>query len=114
MRGEVVTDSALSNMYSLVTAAHAQIQNDFDNIDPIVSVNRQMRSNGIPADAMTIDCLKTGKRIILIFHDEQPDVISYQFCLKDKDPYEEWQSIPYEDVTTKQLYDWMKQNFFVV
>jgi len=108
-----LTDSALSNIYSLVTAAHAQIQQDFSNIDPVVSVNRQMRNGGIPADAMTIDCLKSGKRIILIFHDEQPDWVSYQFCLKDKDPYEAFESIPYKEVTTKQLYNWMKETFLI-
>ena len=106
-----MTEKAITGIYELVTQAHANIQENYTDIDPVVSVNTQMRKRGVPADAMTIDCLKTGKRILLIFHDDQPDVVSYQFCLKDKDPYEEFESITLEQVTAQKLYDWMAFNF---
>ncbi len=104
-------NKAITSIYELVTQAHAKVQQDFSDIDPVVSVNTQMRNRGVPADVMTIDCLKTGKRILLIFHDEQADVVSYQFCLKDKDPNDEFVSIALEQVTAQQLYDWMVLNF---
>jgi len=38
-------------------------------------------------------------------------VVSYQFCLKDKDPHDEFESIDLKQVTAQQLYDWMVLNF---
>jgi len=60
-----MTERAITGIYELVTQAHAKVQQDFSDIDPVVSVNTQMRNRGVPADVMTIDCLKTGKRILL-------------------------------------------------
>jgi hypothetical protein len=66
------------NVYKLsdiAAEAQAAIQRDFKNIDPIVGVMRNMRAAGFPADAMTVDCLKSGKRIIFILHDDRPDEV---------------------------------------
>lgn len=109
----MIDNTPLANTYELIAEAHAKIQQDFSHIDPIVSVNTQMRKRGVPADAVTIDCLKSGKRILLIFHDEQPELVSYQFCFKDNDPYDEFEYIPHSDLTTQQLYNWMKERFLV-
>ncbi len=106
-----MTDSVISTIYDLVAAAHAGIQQNFSQIDPVVSVSHQMRSNDVPADVMTIDCLKSGKRIILIFHDLQPELVSYQFCRKDSDPHDEFETIALDQLSEQQLYDWMKITF---
>ena len=106
-----MTEKAIIGIYELITEAHANIQENYSDIDPVVSVNTQMRKQGIAADVMTIDCLKTGKRILLIFHDAQPDCVNYQFCFKDKDPYDEFENIALKAVTVQQLYDWMVLNF---
>jgi len=106
-----VLSKSLAFLSDTATEAHTRIQRDFQHIDPIVGVNQSMRSNGVPADLMTIDCLKSGKRIILILHDQQPDIISYQFSYKDKDPSEEFESMQLSELTSKTLYDWMKDYF---
>ncbi len=95
----------------MVTTSHTRIQQDFNDINPMVGVNQKMREMGVPVDAVTIDCLKNGKRIILILHDQQPDTISYQFSFKDKDPDEKFTHIPFSELTAKTLYDWMKNYF---
>ncbi len=102
---------SLASLSDTATVAHTRIQQDFQHIDPVVGVNQSMRSNGIPADLMTIDCLKSGKRIILILHDEQPNIISYQFSYKDIDPSDVFERIKLSEVTTQTLYDWMKDYF---
>jgi len=104
-------DTPLSQIYDFVAEAHANIQRDFSYIDPVVGVITKMRTVGIQADAITIDCLKTGKRILLVCHDAQPDIINLQFCLRNEDPSDDFDNIPIKDVTTKQLYDWMVLNF---
>lgn len=104
-------DRPISSLYDLIAEAHANIQRDFSYIDPVVGVITKMRTIGIQADAVTIDCLKTGRRILLVCHDEQPEVIRFQFCLRNEDPADEFESIPLKSVTTQQLYDWMKDSF---
>jgi hypothetical protein len=106
-----LTDKLLFTLSDIATDAHTRIQQDFKDIDPIVGVNRSMRKSGIPADAMTIDCLKTKKRIILILHDQQPDIIRYQFSFKNKDPDDKFEEIPFVELTVDKLYGWISGYF---
>ena len=104
---------ALATLSEVATAAHTQIQHTCEHINPVVGINRGMRAQGIPADAMTIDCLVTGKRIILILHDQQADIVRYQFAFKDRDPSDTFEVIKLSDLTSSKLYDWMKAYFTV-
>jgi len=106
-------EEPLAILSDLITEAHTNIQKDFENINPIVGVNRKLRSQGIPVDAMTIDCLKTGKRIILLLNDNTPDILQYQFSYKSKDPDEVFEQLNFEKLTTQQLYEWMRDYFSV-
>ena len=106
-----MTHKHLEALCELTTASHARIQQDFKTINPVVSVSQKMRASGIPADAMTIDCLKSGKRIIIVLHDQQPEILSYQFAFKDKEPAEEFEQIPFAELSEATLYAWMKAYF---
>lgn len=101
----------LEILCDIATESHTRIQKDFKDINPIVGVNQGMREVGVPADIMTIDCSKSVKRIILILHDHEPDVISYQFSSKDKDPDEHFERIQFNELTANKLYDWIKGYF---
>ena len=98
---------ALKILADIATEAHTRIQRDFPYINPVVGINQGMRASGIPADAMTIDCLKTNKRIIIILHDDQPELVRYQFAFRNKDPAEKFEEIPFNTVTTQLMYDWI-------
>ena len=98
----------LEALCDIATEAHTRFQQEIKHIDPIVGVRQTMRSMGIAADAMTIDCLKNGKRIILILKDEEPDTISYQYSWRDKDPDSEFTEIPFKELTADLLLSWMK------
>jgi hypothetical protein len=104
-------DKNLKSLCDNVTEAHTRIKNDFKEIDPIVGVSKKMRESGIDADVMTIDCLRSGKRIILILHDHQPNIISYQFTFKAQDPAAQFEEVPCADVSENKLYEWMKSYF---
>lgn len=101
----------LETLCDIAAASHVRIQENFQGINPVVGINQKMRGVGLPVDAMTIDCLKSGKRIILILHDHQPDIIRYQFSFKDLDPADEFEQIPFDELTVDKLYDWMKTYF---
>lgn len=104
----------LERLSDLASEAHARIQQDFKDINPVVGISQGMRSAGIPADAMTIDCLKTGKRIIIILHDQHPEIIQYQFSFKAKDPEDEFETLQFVDLTAQIMYQWMKDYFSIV
>lgn len=104
-------DKRLQLLCDVATEAHTRIQHDFKQIDPVVGVSQNMRANGIPADAMTIDCLRSGKRIIIILHDEQPDNISYQFSFKNKDPATEFEQMSFAELTADTVYGWIASYF---
>ncbi len=106
-----MSNKQLKIVCDIATDAHNRIQQDFESINPVVGVTHNMRSNGVPADAMTIDCLKSGKRIILVLHDQQPDIIHYQFSFKDKDPDSQFEAIQFNELTADTLYEWMKNYF---
>lgn len=95
----------------MATAAHTQIQQTCKTINPVIGINRGMRAQGIPADAMTIDCLTTGKRIILILHDQHADIVRYQFAFKDQDPSDTFEVIQLSELTSSVLYAWIKTYF---
>lgn len=110
-RGSAAGEPPLQTLYERITEAHARIQRDFGDIDPVVGVNRQMRAGGIPADAITIDSLKNDKRILLILHDRQPELVSYQFCQRNQDPDDAFANIALAGLTTDRLYAWIKEAF---
>lgn len=93
------------------TEAHTRIQQDFAEIDPIVGVSHNMRNEGIPADLMTIDCLKTNKRIIIVLHDQMPGLLSYQFSYRNQDPGQEFQQMLLTEMSADMLYGWIQQYF---
>lgn len=99
---------ALSDMAS---DAHARIQDRYEHINPVVGVRRGMRDVGIPADVMTIDCLRTQRRINLILHDEQPGVLLYQFITIEDEAGDDFQSMAFSEVDTQRLVQWMEAYF---
>jgi hypothetical protein len=101
----------LEALCELTTESHTRIQQDFKTIDPVVGVSQKMRNVGIPIDARTIDCLKSGKRIIIILHDRQPEILRYQFTFKDKDPADEFEQMSFSELSEEKLYNWMKDYF---
>lgn len=102
-----MTQAPLEQLSDRISAAHQKIQAQYSDINPVVGVNRQMRSSGIPVDAFTIDCLASGKRLLLILHDHEPDVVRYQFGYRDQDPGPTFEIKPLAEVTEQALIDWI-------
>ena len=95
----------------LASDAHARIQATHQHINPVVEVRRGMRDAGIPADVMTIDCLRTRRRITLILHDEQPGTLLYQFVTIEDEVGNDFQQMALGDMTTTKLFEWIQDYF---
>lgn len=104
-------EDPLKSLSDMASDAHARIQAAHEHINPVVEVRRGMRDAGIPADAMTIDCLRTRRRITLILHDEVPGMLLYQFITIDEEVGDAFQQLPLAEVTVDTLYDWMEEYF---
>jgi hypothetical protein len=106
-----MSESALKALSDMASDAHVRIQAAHEHINPVVEVRRGMRDSGIPADVMTIDCLRTRRRITLILHDEQPGTLLYQFITIEEEVGEEFQSMPLSGMDTQKLFQWIEGYF---
>jgi hypothetical protein len=70
-----------------------------------------MRDSGIPADVMTIDCLRTRRRITLILHDQQPGLLLYQFITIEQEVGDDFQSMVFTEMDTRKLFNWIEAYF---
>jgi len=106
-----MSEDTLKDLSNMVSDAHARIQAEHEHINPVVEVRRGMRDAGIPADVMTIDCLRTRRRITLILHDEQPGVLLYQFITIEDEVGDDFQSMALSEVDTQKLFQWIEEYF---
>lgn len=106
-----MSEESLKLLSDRLSEAHRLIQAEFQDINPVIGVNRQMRTAGIPVDLFTIDCLVTNRRLLIMFHDQQPEVIQYQYGMRDQDPGDEFQVVSIQDATTVQLKEWIVNYF---
>lgn len=104
-------EDPLKTLSDMASDAHARIQQTYEHINPVVEVRRGMRDAGIPADVMTIDCLRSRRRILLILHDEEPGVLLYQFVTLEDEMGTEFQRKALAEVSCDTLVDWIKGYF---
>ncbi|HET8800881.1 MAG TPA: hypothetical protein VFN01_06815 [Marinobacter sp.] len=104
-------EDPLKTLSDMASEAHTRIQAAHQHINPVVEVRRGMRDAGIPADVMTIDCLRTRKRITLILHDGQPGTLLYQFVTVDDEMGNDFQQMALADIDASTLFAWMQAYF---
>lgn len=102
---------ALLSLSDIASQAHEKIQQNFADINPVIGVMQGMRKMGIPADLLTIDCLVSKKRIIVVLHDDFPGIIRCQYTFSDQDPGDDYQQFASADVTSDEIYGWIKEYF---
>ncbi|MCA6062927.1 hypothetical protein [Thalassolituus marinus] len=111
MNRKISANPALLSLSEIASDAHLRIQQDFADINPVIGVMQGMRRMGIPADVMSIDCLQTRKRILIVLHDEHPGLIQYQYTLMDQDPGDDYQAVSSTDFSADVLYRWISEYF---
>lgn len=107
----VMSNDPLKSLSDMASDARARLQTTHAHINPVLEVRRGMRDAGIPADVMTIDCLRTRRRINMILHDEQPGVLLYQFITIEDEAGDEFESMAFSEMDTQRLFQWMEAYF---
>ncbi len=106
-----MSEDPLEKLSEMASEAHTRIQQTYEHINPMLGLRRGLRDSGIPADVMTIDCLRTRRRIVLILHDEQPGTLLYQFLAIEEDPDGDFQLMALSEVGVETLFEWMRDYF---
>jgi hypothetical protein len=106
-----MTEDPLKTLSDQASEAHTKIQQAHQHINPVIAVRRGLRDSGIPADVMTIDCLRTRRRIMLVLHDEESGTLLYQFTSLDQEAGDEFTRKALAEVDVTMLFEWMQRYF---
>lgn len=78
----------LKNLSELVAKANDLFYSKFEHIDTVMGImDKTLRNQGMSADAITIDCIALGKKIVILIHDDKPNVVSIALGNKDGNIY---------------------------
>ena len=79
---------ALQNLSEIVAKANDVFYSKFDHVDTLMGImDKTLRNQGIRADAITIDCIALDKKIVILLHDDKPDVVNIALGNKEGDIY---------------------------
>lgn len=80
--------STLNKLSEVVAKANDLFCNKFENIDTLMGImDKALRNQGMKADAITIDCITLDKKIVILIHDEKPDLVNIALGNKEGDIY---------------------------
>ncbi|MGR6873209.1 hypothetical protein ACU6U9_13070 [Pseudomonas sp. HK3] len=102
-----IKDAKIYGLSEIAKLAQADIQDAYPDVDPIIGISHNLRNAGFAADTLTIDNRANDTRIIMILHDNKPDVVDYEFAQISKDPSFEFTEIALADLTESKLLQMM-------
>ena len=100
-------DDQIMRLGDIAALAQLQFQQDYSDIDPVIGINRQMRKQGFAVDILTIDCIVSKKRLMILFEDAFPLRVKYQASTVDGDPGMEFSNIALSELDQRKFYDLM-------
>jgi hypothetical protein len=101
----------LKKLSEIVAQANDIFYERNKSVDTLMGImDKTLRKQGMQADAITIDCIASNKKIVLVLHDSKPDLVD--IALGDKagvvDSASEYLL---KDVTITQIIAMMEENF---
>lgn len=76
----------LKDLSEIVASANDAFYEKFTHIDTLMGLmDKALRNQGINADAITIDCIPLDKKIVMLIHDDKPDVLTIALGNKEGD-----------------------------
>lgn len=69
-------NNRLQQLAEVVAKANDIFFEKYQNVDTLMGImDKTLRQQGMATDAVTIDCITLDKKIVLLVHDNKPDVI---------------------------------------
>lgn len=103
--------SKLKNLSEIVARANDLFYNKFDNINTIMGImDKTLRNQGMQADAITIDCIALDKKIVILLHDNKPDVVDIALGNKEGSIYSSKEYV-LSDISEAVIMEILEMNF---
>jgi len=81
-------DNRLKSISEVVAKASDLFSIKIDKIDVLMGImDKTLRNQGLKADAITLDCISQKKKIVVLIHDDKPDVVEVALGNKQGDIY---------------------------
>ncbi|PCJ29962.1 MAG: hypothetical protein COA90_10855 [Gammaproteobacteria bacterium] len=103
--------SNLQNLSEIVAKASDTFAIKFETVGTLMGImDEGLRAQGMKADAVTIDCIAIDKKIVILLHDDTPDIVSIALGNKQGDIYS---SSEYElaELSEAAIVEIMETNF---
>ncbi len=99
------------NISEIVARANDLFYGKFEDVDTLVGImDKTLRNQGMRADAVTIDCIAIDKKIVILIHDDKPNVVSIALGNKNGDIYSS-SEYALNDISEAVIVDIMEENF---
>ena len=104
-------NSTLKNISEMAAKASDLFYSKFESVDTIMGImDKTLRSQGLKADAVTIDCIAQNKKIVILLHDEKPEFVDIALGNKDGDIHSSSQ-YPLSEMSENVIVGIMEMNF---
>ncbi len=78
----------LQHLSEVVARANDMFYSKFEHLDTLMGImDKTLRNQGMKADAITIDCIALDKKIVILLHDDKPDVADIALGNKEGEIY---------------------------
>lgn len=105
--------SVLKNISEIVATANDVFFNKYTHIDTIMGImDKNLRKQGLQADAITIDCIALDKKIVILIHDNKADVVDIALGNKNGDVFSSTE-YPLSDISEAFIVKIMEDNFII-
>lgn len=103
----------LKDLSEIVAKANDLFYNKFDQVNTLMGImDKTLRNQGMEADAITIDCISLDKKVVILIHDNKPDVVDIALGNKEGEVYS---SLEYaiNDISEALIVQIMEENFIL-
>jgi hypothetical protein len=101
----------LKELSEIVAQANDSFYERNKSVDTLMGImDKTLRKQGMHADAITIDCITSNKKIVLVLHDSKPDLVDIALGDKAGVVNSSTEHI-LKDVSIDQILDMMEVNF---
>lgn len=102
---------SLNSFAEIVAKTNDIFYSQHKNIDTIMGIiDKNLRNQGMQADAITLDCISRDKKIVFLLHDDKPDIVNIAIGNKAGDIFSSSEYVR-NDFCEATLLDIMEKNF---
>ena len=103
----------LKNLSEIVAKANDLFYSKFDQDNTLMGImDKTLRNQGMKADAITIDCISLDKKIVILIHDNKPDVVDIALGNKEGEVYSS-SEYAINDISEALIVQIMEENFIL-